>query len=271
MASPSLPPLYTPSNTVAVYRLFWGFDLFWKTAPHDASWQSALAEALRKHHIRLLRHQFLTPTTSQFLMSTRPAHAPQWIAKNLKGLLQHIVQAHYSIAFQRNYGFRSLGSTKRSKAERYVASQLGHHRLADPRFEAALAPFQMTDSAVDLAVPRRTAHSVYWYNLHLRVVNDGRWREHDSARFATLREWIVRVARSRDLTLSRAGILPDHIHLTFGVGSERSPEEVALCFMNNLAYGWGMKPVFQSGYFVGTFGEYDLGSVRGTANIAPPA
>jgi hypothetical protein len=39
------------------------------------------------------------------------------------------------------------------------------------------------------------------------------------------------------------------------------PGEVALSYMNNLAYAQGMSEVFRYSYFVGTFGEYDLGVI----------
>jgi hypothetical protein len=61
--------------------------------------------------------------------------------------------------------------------------------------------------------------------------------------------------------LSRAAIVPDHIHLTMGCPIERSPEDVALGYLNNCAYAWGMSAMFQFGYYVGTFGEYDRGAV----------
>jgi len=38
--------------------------------------------------------------------------------------------------------------------------------------------------------------------------------------------------------------------------------DVALGYMNNIAYGYGMVPLFQSGFYAGTFGEYDLGAIR---------
>lgn len=56
--------------------------------------------------------------------------------------------------------------------------------------------------------------------------------------------------------------LPDHLHLTMGCPIGRSPEQVALAYMNNCAYACGMKAVFQFSYFVGTIGEYDRGAVR---------
>ncbi len=36
-----------------------------------------------------------------------------------------------------------------------------------------------------------------------------------------------------------------------------APADVALGFMNNLAYVQGMRPVYQLGAFAGTVGEYD--------------
>jgi len=50
----------------------------------------------------------------------------------------------------------------------------------------------------------------------------------------------------------------DHVHLTLGAQPKESPAEVALRYMNNLAFASGMKPIFEFGYFVGTFGEYNL-------------
>ena len=38
-----------------------------------------------------------------------------------------------------------------------------------------------------------------------------------------------------------------------------SPCQVALSYMNNLAYASGMKRAFAFGFYVGTFGEYDIG------------
>ena len=62
--------------------------------------------------------------------------------------------------------------------------------------------------------------------------------------------------------LARAGILSDHVHLALGCGIEESPLQVALGYLNNLAYAQGMTAVYQFGFYVGTFGEYDWGAIR---------
>ena len=83
-------------------------------------------------------------------------------------------------------------------------------------------------------------------------------REEVLERLSTI---IERVADKHGDRLSRMAIVPDHIHLTMGCAIERSPEEIALAYLNNGAYACGMKAVFQFGYYVGTFGEYDRGAV----------
>ncbi len=70
-------------------------------------------------------------------------------------------------------------------------------------------------------------------------------------------DMIRKVARIKGYRLSRGAILADHIHLTLGCPFDVSPADVALGYLNNLAYVHGMKPVFQYGAYIGTFGEYD--------------
>ena len=73
---------------------------------------------------------------------------------------------------------------------------------------------------------------------------------------------IVRVCRKRGWQLSRAGIVADHLHLAIGCEIKDTPEDVALCLLNNLAYAHGMQPMYRHSYYVGTFGNFDLGALR---------
>jgi hypothetical protein len=73
---------------------------------------------------------------------------------------------------------------------------------------------------------------------------------------------IERVSRAKGYLLSRAGILADHVHLAVGCPIESAPCDVAPAFLNNLAYVQGMRPAYQYGAYVGTFGEYHQGAVR---------
>ena len=100
---------------------------------------------------------------------------------------------------------------------------------------------------------------LWWYNLHICFVADGRCREVRREPLLCVRETIIKAAAKHRHLLSKAGILPDHVHLTLGCDVRESPGDVALSYMNNLAYALGMKFVFAFGFYVGTFGEYDLG------------
>ena len=42
--------------------------------------------------------------------------------------------------------------------------------------------------------------------------------------------------------------------------------QCSLSYMNNIAFVRGMEPVFTHSCYVATFGEYDLGAVRGNVN-----
>ena len=121
--------------------------------------------------------------------------------------------------------------------------------------------FQLAYREVDLSQPSRTAHGLYWYNLHLVFVNDGRWME---TRESEIRKWcemIEQVAYKGEHRLSRLSLLCDHVHLVIGGKIDQSPEGIALGFLNSGAIALGMKPQFKFGSYAGTTGEYDLGAV----------
>jgi hypothetical protein len=73
---------------------------------------------------------------------------------------------------------------------------------------------------------------------------------------------VLKASSAKRHRLSRAGILADHVHLLLGCNLAESPQEVALGYLNNLAYAQQMRPVYQYGFYVGTVGEYDLGAIR---------
>ena len=70
-------------------------------------------------------------------------------------------------------------------------------------------------------------------------------------------------ARKKDHLLSRIGLLVDHVHWTVGCGIDETPLEIGLGYLNNLAFAHEMKPLYQFGFYVGTFGPYDMNAVRG--------
>ena len=142
-----------------------------------------------------------------------------------------------------------------------MGGQLMHHRMAGTPLGPQFARLQRSYEEVDLKKPVFSAHGEYWYNLHLAIVNEDRWAETNDDVLERLCRVIEGAARKHGDRLSRLAILPDHDHLTLGCPIDRSPEAVALSYLNNGAYAYGMKPVFMFSYYVGTFGEYDRGAV----------
>lgn len=255
-------PIYTTQNCDdPAYQLDWSYSAFWRTRPPDLSWLDELTRLNEPDHIRILQHQFREPNVSQFLISTRPDVTPLLVVQRVKGRLQHLLHGSMPKPFRRNYSLRSIGSTRRDKLEQYLANQLNHHPMADLRVQQRLAQYQIFRPDVDLAQPSRTSHAEYGYNLHLVIVNDERYLEIRDEVLAGLRDMVLRAADTKGHRLSRAAIVPDHIHLTVRCQLEESPEEVVLGYLNNLAYACGMRPVFRFGYYVGTFSEYDLGVI----------
>jgi REP element-mobilizing transposase RayT len=257
-----MEPIYTPESTVAAYQLDWTISVFWRaTPPDDSGWLDALRAATEPDGIRILKHQLKNETTSQFLISTKPPVSPRQFLRSVKGRLQHLLREKMPSAFQRNYSFRSVGSANRQVVEAYIAGQLGHHVMADDRVQSRLHRYQREYPEVDLSQPRCSAHGLYWYSLHLVLVNDGRWMEIRDEVLDELVRIVERAAAKRGHALSRLGVLPDHLHLAMGCPGEAAPQDVALGYMNNCAYVCGMKPVLRFSYYVGAFGEYDLGAV----------
>lgn len=261
MSSPD--PIYAAENCEVAYQLIWGLTVFWRQPPGSHQWLESLAEQTdESDNIRILKHRFSQPTVSQFPVSTQPHVVPLDIPARVKGRLQHLIREQTPKAFERNYTLRSIGSTKRDKLEAYIEMQPEHHPMADPDVQARLDEFQIVHSKVDLSRPRHTTHGQYWYNLHIVMENaDGLPDIRESVLQAT-HEMILRVSRTKSHLLSRAGIVSDHLHLTLGCALDESPLDVALSYMNNLAFAQEMRPVFRYSCYLGTFGEYDLGAIR---------
>jgi REP element-mobilizing transposase RayT len=255
-------PIYTRENCAFACPLQWGLTIFWRAPSGRADWFADLQQALEPDCIRLLGHRFQSPAVSQFLISTTPPVAPLSVVQRVKGRLQHLVRSEWPKAFRGNYALRSLGKVTREVVESYVAGQVDHHRMADPRVEERLRRCQIVNEDVDLSQPQRTSQGLFWNNLHIVLVHRERWMEVRDEALQGVRQMISAVARRKGYLLSRAGILADHVHLTLGCPLEIAPVDVALALLNNLAYVHGMKPMYQYGGFIGTFGEYDTRAVR---------
>jgi hypothetical protein len=252
-----LTPIYTRQNCRFSAPLQWSLSIFWREAEPADQWMSQLSTDLRPDGLRLLSHSFANQNnTSQFAISTLPHVVPTTIIQRTKGRLYHLVRDRKPKPFKGNYAIRSIGSGTRQAVENYAADQLGHHQMADPDVQDRLSQYQVVRPEIDLSERQQTSHGVYWYNLHVVMVHRERWMEIRHDVLSRVRAMVLGAAAKNSIRLSRAGILADHLHLVLGCPIDLAPDEIALAFLNNLAFVHGMKPIYQFGGFIGTIGEY---------------
>lgn len=253
-------PIYTFENCRFAYQLNWSVALFWdSTAIDTQEWADQLRSVTQPDGVRILECHNKDEATSLFLVSSLPQVTPPQIIRSVKGRLQHLMRSMRPKAFKRNYSVRSVGSANQQVLEEYISGQVQKHPMADPRVQARFARYQV-DRAVDLNAARRGSHGQFIYNLHVVLVRSERHRIVDEESIARVRQVILRASGKKGHLLRKAGILSDHIHLALGADLNESPSEVALGYLNNLAYVEGQRPVF--GAFLGTFGEYDRGAIQ---------
>jgi REP element-mobilizing transposase RayT len=157
---------------------------------------------------------------------------------------------------------QSVGENHREDVETYIENQIASESWADPRIMKLLAPFTVTNPSVDLSMPTETTSGRYWYNLHLVLVTEERWRNSEISWLTRIRDRSFRIAEKKSYGISRLSVMPDHLHVSLRGNIGHSPEQIALAFQNNLAYVLGKTRVWRDTYYVGTFGEYDMNAVR---------
>lgn len=259
---PAPRPLYTLANCTASHRLTWSLAVFWREAMAVPDWLAPLRTGLGPDGIHLLEHHPASEHVSQFLLSSMPHRSPADVVRLVKGRLQYLVRAAHPKPFRRNYFICSVGPAGREHVEGYVRSQLAHHRMADASVQQMLQRLQVTCPGVDLSKVQFSAHGEFIHNLHLVFVYDQRWSEVREEELARNNDTVLRVAEKKGHRVSAIGVFADHMHVTVGCNVDDAPGEVAVSYMNNLVFRQGMRPLYQAGYYAGTFGEYDLWAIR---------
>ncbi len=226
----------------------------------EDSWLGDLKAGVEEDGVRIKKYRQLNPTTSQFVLSTGPHVMPKDVLRVVKGRLQYLVRKQISKAFKRNYWLASLGENTCQGVDAYISGQVDHHPMVDTSVQGRMKEWQISNQDVDLANVRSSSHGRFLYNLHLVFVHDGRWMEIEESTQEAVKSMICRASETKGHFLSKAGILPDHIHLAIGCGLGESPEEVALGYLNNLAFAQGMTRAYRFSYYAATFGNYDFGA-----------
>lgn len=229
--------------------------------PDDAFWED-LHAAWEEDGLRELEQNWRSELI-QFTFSVQPQVSPIFFATRVKGRLQHSLRkAGLRTPFSRKVAVRTLGKNRRTDVEAYIQRQVEKEPLADPRFKELLREFTLAMPSVDLSAPTITNSGRYWYNLHLVLVAEARYRISNPEWMRTIRDGCFKVAAENGHSISRLSVMPDHLHASLRGNIAHAPEEVALTFLNNLALALGQKRVWCPCYSAGTSGEYDMCAVR---------
>ncbi len=213
-------------------------------------------EAWKSDGLHVLEHRG-SRDEIQLTVSAGPDLAPSAIARLLKGRLQHTFRtAGVPCEFSRKVCLRAIGDNTRTVVETYIRDQLVHAELADPRYRAALQTHAFAQDAVDLAMPSETNSGRYWYNLHVVLVTENRYRI--SSETAGVIAKACRVP-----SVAKCSVMPDHLHLAVKALPDQSPREVAMFFQTTTANAVKVLGLWKDTFYVGTFGEYGMRAVRG--------
>jgi REP element-mobilizing transposase RayT len=149
------------------------------------------------------------------------------------------------VSFSRKVAVRSLGDARRDAVEAYIERQAAKEAFADDRFRDKVRGFTVVNRDVDLSRPSESRSGRYWYNLHVVLVTLDRTRFSDNQSLTSIRDTALRVAAKKGYSVSRLSVMPDHLHIALRGDIEHSPQDIALAFLNNLAYAMGQNPIWQ--------------------------
>ncbi len=177
-----MKPLYEPgARAHAVLRFGWAgwptsHTVFPRVMESCLTMPSAAWEG---DGMRLFEYEF-GPKRVLMTFGVTPQVAPVLFTARAKGRLDYALRvAKVGVSFSRKVAMCSLGENHRVEVESYIQNQVDKEPLADPAARETLRQFTVVDPEVDLSQPTATKSGRYWYNLHLVLVTEGRWRTCD--------------------------------------------------------------------------------------------
>ena len=267
-----LEPLYCAEALHPAFQLRYSWTGWlkspWTKLP-DTSILDTIDPLWEQDGLRRLEHAW-GKDHFQITFSARPEVSPVFLATRAKGRLQYLLRnaGHDFPGFTRKVSVRSIGENTSQDVTAYIASQVEKEAFVDTRFRKMLAQFTCTFPAVDLAVTSESARGQYWYNLHVVLVAGGRCRFHDPAQLGMLYDRSLKIADKKGHGIAAISVMPDHLHLALRGNIGHSPLDIAMGFLNNLAYALGQVRIWQEGFYAGTFSEYDMDAIRRSATLA---
>lgn len=261
-----MKPLYESHNLNPAYKLLYNWTGWLDEASsfpvNISEILSSISTCWEKDGIRLLEHRVRNDAILATI-STKPFISPALISSRLKGRIQHSCRKEgHPLGFSRKLSLRSIGENKSREVTGYIAKQALKEDFADERYREILKKYTEVNGKLDLSAPLLTNSGTYWYNLHLVLVVNGRYHIENEENLRKLRNCSFSIAAKKGYEIKALSVMPDHLHVSLRGNIEQSPEEIVLAFQNNLAYIMGMLYFWEFNYYVGTFGEYDIGVVR---------
>ena len=256
-------PLYTTENCKPAYQLRWSLACFLRSSFFlPSAFQEQVSALAEPHGVRILEVVQSSDVKFQVLLSSLPNLPPSKIVKLFKGSAQHLLRIECVAKLSRNFRLVSTGSANLTAVENYVSGQLEHHPLASPFSMERMRPFSQSFDGVDLSQPIQSSHGQYVLGLHLVFVHAQRWRTVNEDFHQKTQAAILATAKKKQHRISRISILPDHTHITLGFGYQECPRDIALSYMNNIAFKHEMQPFLMHSYYVGTIGPYNMSAIR---------
>lgn len=259
-------PIYQADHLHGAYHLRFGWTGWSSTGAFpeqiSPSLLARVATEWENDGLRLLESS-LSRRMIQLTFSAKPQVSPVDLAARVKGRLQYCLRkSGLTFQFSRKLAVRSIGENRTAEVQAYVLRQAQKEPLGDERFRQFLKQFTVVDPAVDLSTPTESRSGRYWYNLHLVLVVRERHRIVDAARLTKIRDQSFQIGWKKGHAVSSLSVMPDHLHIVLRGNISHSAEQIALSFLNNLAFGLGQNAVWEFGYYAGTFSEYNMNAVR---------
>ena len=177
-------PLYAPENLRdPAYQIrytwsAWPSGSLFPREP-DAPFLHELESLWETDGIRKLEYRW-RPDVIQFTFSAKPQVSPKFLATRAKGRLEHALRTSgVSAKFSRKVAVGTIGENTQADVEGYIERQVGKEPVVDEAFRDKLRQFTIVNPGVDLAAPTNTTRGRYWYNLHLVLTVEERWRIND--------------------------------------------------------------------------------------------
>lgn len=246
-------------------------------AEPDEPFFTELAGAWASDGLEILSRKW-TPERVQVTFRADPAATPVFVTARAKGRLDHALRkTGKPTAFSRRVGFRTLGDNTSPVVLHYLARQYDRADLADPKYIDQLRSASWVNPDFDAADPQPTSHGRYWFDLHMVLVTEGRFRIGRSIKPLDLRDATLEWGKNLERIVSRSpsghaqpgvkslAVMHDHLHVVFRGPISQSPQDMAGDLLTRLNRRAGCR-LMQERIYVGSFSEY---SVRAISDLRP--